>query len=65
MWDGLRQHKGARIADLLADEGRAEAFSVRCDGMLFDYSKTSMTAEARAALIACGLRLTPGAVSTI
>ncbi|MFD0858186.1 glucose-6-phosphate isomerase [Roseovarius aquimarinus] len=32
--------------------GRAAAFSARFDGMLFDYSKTSMDAEARAALIA-------------
>jgi len=51
MWDELRKMTGARIADLLAGEGRAEEFSVRFDGMLFDYAKTSMTEPVRAALL--------------
>jgi len=51
MWEEVTAHRGARIADLLEDEGRAEDFSVRFDGNLFDYSKTSMTRPARAALV--------------
>ncbi|WP_397541468.1 glucose-6-phosphate isomerase [Roseovarius salis] len=51
MWDDLRTLTGARIAELLDDEGRAEAFSVSFDGMLFDYAKTSMTAAARSRLL--------------
>ncbi|MBL9048888.1 MAG: glucose-6-phosphate isomerase [Tabrizicola sp.] len=39
-----------RILDLF-DEGRAGAFSVNADGMLFDYSKTSIDAAIRAALV--------------
>lgn len=51
MWDALKGMTGARIVGLLADETRAVAFSVSQDRMLFDYSKTSMTEEARAALV--------------
>ena len=51
MWNELKAMTGGRIADLLAEEGRAAAFSVRLDGMLFDYSKTAMTGAARARLI--------------
>ena len=42
----------SRILDLFeADPGRAEAFSARHDGLLFDYSKTSIDGEVRAALV--------------
>ncbi|MEQ9258882.1 MAG: glucose-6-phosphate isomerase, partial [Roseovarius sp.] len=51
MWKAVRAETGASIAELLAEEGRAAAFSVRFDGMLFDYSKTAMTPAARAALL--------------
>ncbi len=43
--------RGRRIADLFATPGRAQDFSARTGGLLFDYSKTSMDAAARAALI--------------
>jgi len=55
MWRDIKslaaRARGRDIASLFED-GRAEAFSARHDGMLLDYSKTSMDAEARAALIA-------------
>jgi len=55
-WSELKTHRAAqgdlRIADLFADAGRAAAFSVRADGLLFDYSKTSIDAEARRLLLA-------------
>ena len=51
MWEALAADTGARIAELLEDEGRAADFSVRFDGMLFDYSKTAMSREARALLL--------------
>ncbi|MEM6579253.1 MAG: glucose-6-phosphate isomerase [Pseudomonadota bacterium] len=50
-WNDLASDPEARIADLLAEPGRARDFSVRLDGMLFDYSKTTLTANARAALV--------------
>lgn len=50
MWAHLKDLAGAKIGVLLEDGNRAGEFSVRFDGMLFDYSKTSMTREARAAL---------------
>lgn len=40
------------ILDLFADPDRPRAFSVEFDGALFDYSKTYLTDDARAALIA-------------
>ncbi len=43
--------RGRGIAPLFGD-GRAEDFSVRFDGMLLDYSKTSMDGAARDALLA-------------
>lgn len=57
MWDDLKSlaatRDGTRIGALFAqDAARAETFSVRHDGMLFDYSKTLIDAEIRAALIA-------------
>ncbi|WP_299844839.1 glucose-6-phosphate isomerase [uncultured Roseovarius sp.] len=56
MWDELKaladQARQGDILDLLAEDGRAGDFSVSFDGMLFDYSKTYLIAEARVALIA-------------
>ena len=53
-WAELRRlhdvSKGRHILDLF-DENRATEFSVRCDGMLFDYSKTSIDEATRAALL--------------
>ncbi|MDF1854099.1 glucose-6-phosphate isomerase [Pseudooceanicola sp.] len=56
MWDDLRRAGTAarerRILDLFShDERRATDFSARALGLLFDYSKTSITAEDRNALI--------------
>ncbi|MFV2052803.1 glucose-6-phosphate isomerase [Aliiroseovarius sp. YM-037] len=54
-WSDLKDLAGAvgdrRIEDLF-DADRAGAFSVRADGMLFDYSKTNIDAESLKALIA-------------
>ncbi len=44
-------NKGRHILDIF-DESRAEDFSVKADGMLFDYSKTNIDAATRAALVA-------------
>ena len=45
------QQCGGNIVDLFRqDPQRAKAFSVRFETLLFDYSKTQITAEARAAL---------------
>ena len=53
-WDALKTHWSAKetrhILDLL-DESRAAEFSVRTDGMLFDYSKTNLDATARDMLL--------------
>ncbi|MFN4201733.1 MAG: glucose-6-phosphate isomerase [Tabrizicola sp.] len=43
-------NKGRHILDLF-DESRAGDFSVTTDGMLFDYSKTSIDADTRSALV--------------
>ncbi len=43
--------KSRHIIDLF-DKNRAEAFSVKAEGMLFDYSKTNIDAGTRAALVA-------------
>ncbi len=55
VWDELKAHRrgqgNLRIEDLFAESGRAEDFSVRTDGLLFDYSKTTIDAEARALLL--------------
>ena len=55
MWPEIEQlARAARDTDILRlfdEPGRAAAFSVRFDGMLFDYSKTALGLEARAALI--------------
>ena len=55
-WDRLHalraEAAGRRILDLFsADPDRAARFSVRAGGMLFDYSKTAIDAEVRAALL--------------
>ncbi|MBY6161383.1 glucose-6-phosphate isomerase [Mameliella alba] len=41
-----------RIEDQFADDTRAAAFSLRAEGMLFDYSKTQIDPEVRSALLA-------------
>ncbi|MEO0751521.1 MAG: glucose-6-phosphate isomerase [Pseudomonadota bacterium] len=51
MWDALKDGAGRSILDLMQDPSRAEAFSVRSDGLLFDYSKTTMDAAARDSLL--------------
>jgi glucose-6-phosphate isomerase len=51
MWDALKQKSDRSIAKLLEEPGRAEAFSVRDDGMLFDYSKTTMDETSRTSLL--------------
>ncbi|MES2814751.1 MAG: glucose-6-phosphate isomerase [Pseudomonadota bacterium] len=43
-------NKGRHILDLF-DDNRAAEFSVSVDGMLFDYSKTSIDADIRASLV--------------
>ncbi|WP_371036453.1 glucose-6-phosphate isomerase [Rhodosalinus sp. FB01] len=55
-WDRLQalraEAAGRRILDLFAaDPDRAARFSARAGGMLFDYSKTAIDAEARAGLL--------------
>ncbi|MCB2135383.1 MAG: glucose-6-phosphate isomerase [Rhodobacteraceae bacterium] len=54
-WEDLRFYHGSRsdrtIASLFDGPGRAESFSIRADGLLFDYSKTTMDAHARDLLI--------------
>ena len=55
LWQKLKDHhrrvKDRPILDLFG-EGRASAFSVRADGLLYDYSKTNIDDEARALLLA-------------
>ena len=55
MWDSVRAEaeaaRGRSILQLFDDPGRAAAFSLRHDGMLLDYSKTTLTGSARAALL--------------
>ncbi|WP_341213916.1 glucose-6-phosphate isomerase [uncultured Limimaricola sp.] len=56
MWDDLKAKAQAvenrRIETLFEDAGRARDFSVSALGMLFDYAKTNIDAETRAALVA-------------
>ncbi|MFW2541628.1 glucose-6-phosphate isomerase [Primorskyibacter sp. 2E107] len=56
MFDSLKDKAAGlgdrRIADLFANEGRAEAFSLSALGMLFDYSKTQIDEDIRATLLA-------------
>ena len=55
-WGALRAHREAArersIAALFEAPGRAEAFSVEAAGLLLDYSKTHIDAEARDLLLA-------------
>ncbi|SMH56142.1 glucose-6-phosphate isomerase [Maritimibacter sp. HL-12] len=55
VWAELKAHRAAqgdlRIETLFEDAARAGEFSVRADGLLFDYSKTLIDAEARALLL--------------
>ncbi len=55
-WDDLSALKDAvgtrRIDDLFADADRAETFSAATGDMLFDYSKTNIDDQTRAALLA-------------
>ncbi len=56
MWtelDRLREGAASRQISALfeADEDRAQAFCLKTDGLLFDYSKTSIDADAKVALI--------------
>ncbi|MGR3341957.1 MAG: glucose-6-phosphate isomerase [Paracoccaceae bacterium] len=55
VWEALASQfasvKERRILTLFDDSRRAGEFSVRADGMLFDYSKTNIDATARALLI--------------
>ena len=51
MWDVLKDSARRSIVDLMQDADRADAFSVEADGLLFDYSKTTMDAAARDALL--------------
>lgn len=54
-WDALRSchadSGGRTILSLFDDPGRAQQFSATCDGMLLDYSKTGIDAQARGLLI--------------
>jgi glucose-6-phosphate isomerase len=54
-WDDLKAHHAATadrpILSLFDDPGRAAGFSVKTDGMLFDYSKTSIDTAARDLLL--------------
>jgi glucose-6-phosphate isomerase len=55
MWEKVKSEaeaaRGRAILPLFDDPGRADSFSVRHDGMLFDYAKTTLTESARAALL--------------
>ena len=54
-WENLRtlaeKRTTVRIADLFAEQGRAEQFSASSDGVLFDYSKTTLDSEVQDTLI--------------
>ena len=49
IWQGLKDHQasvaGRSILGLFDVPGRAAAFSLQADGMLFDYSKTNLDAQ--------------------
>lgn len=55
IWDELKAHRaaksGRRILDLFEDESRAESFSRRSDGLLFDFSKTAIDGGAFSLLL--------------
>ncbi len=54
-WEALKAyrlaHESQKIAALMEESGRAEEFSIRADGLLFDYAKTTIDARARALLL--------------
>ena len=54
-WDALHDHQaavtGRSLLSLFETPDRAAAFSVRADGMLFDYSKTNIDARGRGLLL--------------
>ncbi len=56
LWQALDARAEAaqarRITALFADTGRAQAFSIRADGLLFDYSRTNMDGQTRELLLA-------------
>jgi glucose-6-phosphate isomerase len=52
VWTDLKSEAGASITELMEAPDRAARFQVSSDGMLFDYSKTSMTDAAREGLLA-------------
>lgn len=55
MWDKIKKlhdnFSNRSIADLFIDTGRAQNFSIAADGLLFDYSKTNLDVQQRAALL--------------
>ena len=55
LWDDLKQHQAANasrnILSLFDGTDRATDFSIQADGMLFDYSKTSIDGKARELLL--------------
>ncbi len=54
-WENLEAQRGrlaeTSLLDLFTNPERAAQFSIQQDGMLFDYSKTALDAEARDALL--------------
>lgn len=50
-WAALKSELGAAIGELLQAQDRASRFQVMSEGMLLDYSKTSMTEAARGLLL--------------
>ena len=55
IWQDLQERQNAvadrKITALFDDPNRAEDFSLRTQHMLFDYAKTNIDADARAALL--------------
>ena len=55
LWDDLGYHHAAHadrpILSLFEGADRARHFSIRADGLLFDYSKTGIDAHARDMLL--------------
>ncbi len=56
IWNALRGHKdrlaNISIKSLLSNSERAVDYSIRCEDMVLDYSKTALDGDARAALLA-------------
>ncbi|MGH1465431.1 MAG: glucose-6-phosphate isomerase [Cognatishimia sp.] len=55
MWENLTKlqaaTKGRHINELFGIDGRNDDFSVECDGLFFDFSKTNIDAETKTALV--------------